>query len=271
MQELFGGGKQKSESVSTPVDATPSEFASLRGPFADLLKGILSGSPGAAKVEGVPEYKGPVTAPVTSAEQALLTQLQGLKGGVGGDLLKDTVAGKYTDPNSNPFLKSFIEAAQRPTLQGLEETLTRSLPGRFTAAGQFVQPQGSSAFDRAAAIATRGVADAVGDIATKIGYGAYEGERGRQQEAIKLGQAEVDTTIKNLQAQALPRLIQQYGLDVGLQQFRDRLNALLSVLGVTANVTRPNIAQQASSTSSGSSSTGVLPTLLSPFKFGWSF
>lgn len=258
MQELFGGSETKSQATSTPVDATPGAFKALQGPLSDVLKGLLSGGQ-ANPIGGIPQYTGPTTAPVGQEEQAFLTALQGLRGGVGGATLKDTVEGKYVSPDTNPFLDAFIKAAQRPTLQGLEETLTRSLPGRFTAAGQFVNPQGSSAFDRAAAIATRGAADAIGDIATRISAGAYESERGRQQQGIALGQSEVDTTIKNLQAQALPRLIQQYGLDVGLQQFRDRLNALLSVLGIGANVAQPRITQQSQQTSEGNSDTGIIP------------
>lgn len=246
----FNKSNQKSDSVSRPVDVTPSQFQELREPLAAVFKGLLSGGSG-NPLAGIPSYTGPTTAPVGENEQAFLSLLQNLGGGVGSGTLKDTVEGKFVDPARNPFLDAFIRAAQRPTLQGLEETLTRALPGRFTAAGQFVQPQGSSAFDRAAAIATRGAADAIGDIATRISAGAYEGERGRQQQAIALGQSEVDTTIKNLQAQALPRLIQQYGLDVGLQQFRDRLQALLSILGVGATVTKPSVGQESAAHGEG--------------------
>jgi hypothetical protein len=80
----------------------------------------------------------------------------------------------------NPYLARMIEAAQRPTIQALEETLSRTLPGRFTQAGQFVQPQGSSAFDRAAAIASRGAGDTMGDIAGRLSFDTYEAERARE-------------------------------------------------------------------------------------------
>lgn len=250
MTGSFGFAKQDAESQQTsrPTDMTNPALYSVGGPLSEVLKGLLSGG-SSNPMGGIPTYGGQTTAAVKPNEQAFLDILKNLGSGQGSGLLKDTIEGKFTDPNSNPFLNDYIKAAQRPTLQGLEETLTRSLPGRFTAGGQFTQPQGSSAFDRAAGIATRGAADAVGDIATKIGFGAYDAERGRQQQGIQLGQAEVETTIKGLQAQALPRLIEQYGLDSGLQQFRDRMNALLAVLGVATSATKPTVGQISQGTS----------------------
>jgi hypothetical protein len=252
----FGKTSSKQQSTSTPMDLIGQQFTDLKGPFADVLKGLLGG--GASNpLAGIPEAPGPYSAPVTGTEQDFLSTLQGFQGPnglatAGQDYLKDVISGKYADAGTNPFLKSYIEAAQRSTLRGLEETLTRSLPGRFTQAGQFVQPQGSSALDRAAAIATEGVAKSVSDIATNIGFGAYEQERGRQQQGVQLGQQEVQSVITNLQAQALPRLVEQYGIDQGLTEFRNRLNILMQVLNAVGGVTRPVIGNQAQSTGSSS-------------------
>lgn len=250
MKALFGGSEatQQSTSSSTPVDMTPEEYKKLRGPFsAKLLEMLNTG--------GGPEYGGPLAANIGANETKLLSDLMGQTGpGTSrAQYLEDVIGGKFLpgQSGSNPFLQSAIEAAQRPTLQGLEETLSRALPGRFTAAGQFTQPQGSSAFDRAAAIATRGAADAIGDIATKMSFGAYEGERGRQQEAVPLARQEVDATISNLQAQALPRLIEELGIERGLALFQERTKSLLSVLQILGGVGGPNLAQQGQSTASG--------------------
>lgn len=130
------------------------------------------------------------------------------------------------------------------------EALGRTLPGRFTQAGQFVQPGGSSPFDRAAGIATRGAADAMGDIASQMSFGAYEGERGRQNQAIQLSQAEVESTIKTLQASALPRLIEDLGLERAQAEFRSKVDALLKALATMAGVPMVNLGQFGSSSSS---------------------
>jgi hypothetical protein len=242
LKTIFGGSNTEQKSTSTPVDMTPDAFKELRGPFADLVSGWAS--------SGGPSYSGPLTTPAGANENQLLGGLMGDAGGASGRqaLLTDTMGGKFTDPNSNPFLNDYIKAAQRPTMQALEEVLGRTLPGRFNLAGHTTAPQGSSAFDRAGAIATRGAADAMGDIATKIGMGAYEGERGRQQQAIALSQAEVDTSIKNLQAQSLPRMIQEMGIERGMAEFNRRTQALLEVLKMMGGAASPTIANKGEST-----------------------
>lgn len=268
-------------------------------------------------LRGIPTFDGALVAEMTDAERAALVQIEQLAQSgneealaalraINPNAVMDVVRGfsQYgTEPiadfmsqfqsgyqmspdNVNPFLDATIASAQRPTLQALEETLTRTLPGRFTQAGQFIQPQGSSAFDRAAAIASRGAADAMSDIATGLSFNTYESEANRQfqamqeefarrftgQEAQKdrltgaaqsdadrqlgigkaladITQQEFDNAIKNLQAQALPRLIEEYGIERGIQQFNNRLNTLMVLLQTAAGVTSPVIANESESSS----------------------
>jgi hypothetical protein len=277
---MAGGSKSSSE----PTDVTPQAFKDLQPGFADII-GQLMGleNTGVRKppkpayrpvgntsdpLRNIPQYGGQVgPAQMGGNEKALLDRLMGIQsGGQGGapatpsqGYMQDAIAGKYV--GSNPFLDAAIRSAQRPTMQGLEETLSRTLPGRFTQAGQFTQPQGSSAFDRAAAIATRGAADAAGDIATNMSYAGYEGERGRQQEAAmqlpQLTAQEINSTIQNLQAQALPRMIEELGIERGLEQFQNRMNTMLAIMGIASGTTAPVIGQKSSS----STKPNVLPAL----------
>jgi hypothetical protein len=287
-------------------------------------------------LSGIPTYQGPLTSQIGGNEQSILNQLMGpnadngsnafiqslLNGsaysGVGNvnpqQVAQNTGAINYgtdaqgnpLDPYSamqlgqaqNPFLQAYTQAQQRTTMDQLTQALTRDLPSRFTAGGQFVQPQGSSAFDRAAALASNGAANAMGDIASNIGYNAYASDRALQANAINdqqnrelqaatgtagnaltaaqgnqstdlaaqtqnqntgmaqvagqqagvgLQQAQIDTMIKNLQAQALPRLIQEQGIDRGVDAFNQQMNSLLQVLGITANVTQPTVANSSKS------------------------
>lgn len=253
---LFGGSKtqQQSQATSTPSDLTPDEFSNLRGPFADALLSSLT--------SGGPQYGGPLNAPIGANEQTSLNQLMG-QTGPNTDrqgYLNDVIGGKYLPGSSggNPFLDAAIREAQRPTLEGLTDTLTRALPGRFTAAGQFTQGNsgqqgGSSAFDRAAALASNGAANALAGIATNMSYQGYNDERNRQQSAVQLDQAEVDTTIKNLQAQALPRLIQEVGIERGMQLFQTNVQSVLATLQLLAGVTQPHLANTSQQTSFGES------------------
>lgn len=259
LKNLFGGSEQS----SVPVDKTPPEFIALRKPFMDSVMNLLG-----AKNTGTPEYKGPLVAGIGQNEQDILGQLMSQIGpGTNrSNLLESTLGGNFLpgSPGGNPFLQAAIEAAQRPTLEGLTDTLTRALPGRFTQAGQFVQPQGSSAFDFAAAKASGEAARSLADIATNMSFGAYESERGRQQQAVQLSQQEVDTTIKDLQAQALPRMIQDLGIERGIDLFKKQTTEVLQILGLLAGVTQPVIANQ----SSGESSRGIIPGITGLFGGG---
>jgi hypothetical protein len=243
-RSVFGGGKQS----SSTRDRTPQELAALRQPFSQVGQALL-GQGNMDPLQGIPTYQGQFAAGMAPNESALLQQLMG-QGQGAQQLINQTLSGQFLQ-QGNPFLEQAIQAAQRPTLQGLEEMLSRTLPGRFTQAGQFVQPEGSSPFDRAAAIATRGAADAMGDIATNMGFASHEAERGRMQEAIQLDQQQLQSTIQNLQAQALPRMIEQLGLDRGLQEFDQRVNRLLQTLQIITGAPLVNLGTESRGSNQG--------------------
>lgn len=251
-QTLFGGSE--SHTTSTPVDKTPGVYKALRPDIAELSKSVLAN-------QG-PTYSGPLTTPIGGTEQTILDQLMASLGPGANPLEgpQQYVAGQLSGQGfNNPFLNAAITAAQRPTLQGLEEVLSRALPGRFTRAGHLIQSNegnqgGSSAFDRAAALATRGVGQSLADIATNISFGNYNEAANRQLAAAQLGgtltQQDVQNTITNLQAQALPRLIQENGIDRGIQIFQTQIQGLMSLFQTIASLSAPHLAQQQESTTS---------------------
>lgn len=253
---LAGGGKQATGVLFRDMYDKETRQAMGRNQRR-TIKGQI------AATQAIPNYQtatgNPLVAPITSGEQSIVDKItQSATSPTGNtaqidQYLKDVIGGNYLpgQEGNNPFLQAAIEAAQRPTLQGLEETLGRTLPGRFTLSGQQTQPRGSSAFDRAAALATGQTATALGDIASQISFGAYEGERGRQQEAVGLSQAQVDTTVKQLQAAALPRLIQDLGVERGLAEFQNRTEQLLKLLAVVTQTPLVQTGQKSQSESSG--------------------
>lgn len=301
-QQILGQLQQTAtqQQQQGPFQLGPAPTAQQIGPAGQALTGQLLGGTALSGMspQGVNQF---VQGLGFGPTQSLGEFTQGIAG----------ASGTGAFGGENPFLQAAIEAAQRPVLQGLEETLSRTLPGRFTQAGQFIQPGGSSAFDRAAALATRGVAQELGDISSQMSYAALEAARGREAGALEAELArrgqfglaeqqakqaqldralqvpgmlsdlttaaqqrelmaaqgglteaqrqatgagvqsqEVDTLIKNLQAQALPRLIQDLGIERGMEAFNNQVNALLSTLGITAGVTRPVISQESSGKSS---------------------
>lgn len=259
VQKVFGGGK----SSSKPKDTTPEELKALRQPFVDNLTALLSSG-------GRPAYEGPLVAGITGAEQNALGAVNAAATDPSRQqLLQQTLQGYFLpgQQGANPFLQSAIQAAQRPTQLTLNDTLARNLPGVFTAAGQTIggglrSPNqnlnaGSTAFDMAAARAFEGGSNALSDIATNMSFQGYESERGRQQQAIQLQQQDVDTLVKNLQAQGLPRLIEDLGIERGLAEFQSRMNSLLQALQIAGGAPIAQQGQVQSQTNYG----GIVPAL----------
>lgn len=276
LRNVFGGSEtnQQSSANSTQTNYTNPALQGLSPDLAASLKQLLGSFGTQSTNAGNPIANATPTtqAGMTGQESGLLSTINN-QVGPGTDsakYIKDVLSGSYLpgQANSNPFLGDAIKAAQRPTLEGLTDTLTRDLPGRFTANGQFIQANtgdqgGSSAFDRAGAIATRGAANAIGDIATNMSNTQFTNERQNQNVAAGLDQGQVDNTIKALQASALPRLIQQNGLDQGLQLFQTQTQNLLDLLKSIGAVQAPTLAANSTSQSTGNSTTekGIFPAL----------
>lgn len=284
-----GGGDIPPRSKLKNADITPDEFVALRGPLASILSGATSGT-SSLSLAGIPDYQGNYSAPITSQENDLLSQLFGRAGAdvpragldsilsqfaQGGTALQqagqqgilDTLSGKYLSPESNPWLSETVKAAQDDLQYDWENRVLPNLRTSFTGAGHTVTPGsfGSSAFDNAMSLAANEQTLQLQDLATQIYGENYSAERGRMLDALGLGQqetgqrigaqtagltaqqgaqaqnlaerqAQTQELVDTLQAVALPRLIEQYGLDQGVTEFRNRMTQLLQLLGVQAGV-----------------------------------
>jgi hypothetical protein len=255
LNAIFGGSQSKQQSTSTPIDMNP--FKGARGGFMDVLSSLYTSG-------GGPAYQGPLVAGIGDAEKrGLVGTEEAAFNPARRQMLDDTLRGQYLpgQPGGNPFFQQAVEAAQRPLLMGLTRTLGREMPSQFALRGQRTGPRGSSAFDRAGNIATEGVANAMGDISTRMGSAAWDAGRKDQLTAAQLGQGEVDVMVKNLTAQGLPRLIADLGITRGMEQFNKRLQSLFQALQLAAGVLTPNIANQAQSSGSSYEMKGIIPGL----------
>lgn len=264
-KSAFGGSSSKGQSSSQSVDMTPEAFKGIQPDIAAALQKLLQ--PG-----GIPVQPGPgtdITNP-TANMQATLNNLQSTAGTPGSNpawaTINDTLSGAYLpgQGKSNPYLEAAIEAAQRPTASALNDTLSRTLPGTFTAAGQTIggglrSPNanlkaGSTAFDMAAARAFEGGSRALSDIATNMSFQGYNTERGLQSAAINqaltAGQQDIQALVQNLEAQAVPINLKKYGYEQGIARSNEQINQLLQALSIGAGVGRPTVGQQSQSTQS---------------------
>lgn len=213
---LLGGnsGAGTSKQSSRPVDLTLPWFSQLGQNVAGNLGGFISGGPA-----GATPYSGQLTAGLTQREGAGLGVLQqAALDPTRLGLIQNTLAGNYLpgSPGGNPFLDAAIQAAQRPTAEALQYAVGRQIPGMFAAAGQQVGQGvgrgGSTAKDLNVIRAAETGGRALGDIATNMSNANYQFERGLQQGAIGLGQQDIGAMIANIQAQGIPRAIEDQGI-----------------------------------------------------------
>lgn len=264
MSGLFGGSKSKS--TSKPKDLQAAPYTALRPQVAGTVSDVLSGLTGGLDYSGPnlsPANTAQYAAPVTGQQQGLIDQAVGSVGPGGNPLmdaatgmLQSTLAGNYLSPDSNPFLKASVTAAQDPLMQDFSRTIVPQLLARFTAAGQQVQGGGSSAFANAANNSASDLERNLGNIAAQM-YGAnYTTERANQMQA-----ATQANTISNdsmtrlqsaLQAASLPQLTADLGIQRGLAEYNTRMNSVLQAIQLALGGTQPVVANQTKSTVSQS-------------------
>jgi hypothetical protein len=104
---------------------------------------------------------------------------QAAGGNLGQDQLAAVAQGKYTDANSNPYLRDMVNAALRPVSEQYATSTAPTLDARFSAGGRY----GSGAADQAAGSARDAFARNLGEISTGMYGKEYQFERGQQDTA----------------------------------------------------------------------------------------
>ena len=164
MSGLFGGGTQKTE---TTVKLSPEQKAllGLAMPYAtEFAKSGIQ----------LPEGSGIVGFnPTQQASQGMALAAAGnqakLAGG-GGGFSDWLFSGDVLNPETNPGLRSAIEAGTRPIFEGLTEQALPAIRGEAISTGNF----GSSRQGIAEGLASREASRAAGDVAGGIAYQGYQ-------------------------------------------------------------------------------------------------
>jgi len=231
------------------VDTTPSQFTALRGPLANALQGAFTGS-NPLTTAGIPTQGGPNVAPLGGSEGDILNRIiqsvlgQNPLAQGSQNVLQQTLSGQFLDPSSNPSLAANISAAQRPVIEQFNESIIPQLRSAFTQAGQTIQGDGSSPFGKALVQSSRDFQRNLGDISTRLVSDNFSRERQLQQGAVgqatAFSQGELQSLVTGLQQSALPRFIEQSGIEAGTQEFNNQLNLLLQVLSLASGAASPN-------------------------------
>lgn len=215
------------------VDTTPEIFRDLRAPVASGIQ---------EQFQNPATWGGPFAAALGSQEQQILDMLGAGPSTlpIAQQALTQAASGAFLDPASNPFLQASIEMAQRPIME-LFGDQTQANRAQFTMAGQRIQPGASSPFEMAQARLSGDVASALGDVSTRLLSENLGRERQLQQQAaLSLPAQEMEVMMNTLQAQALPRLIEQMGIDRGLQEFQRLQQQILQALQIGGGLSVPS-------------------------------
>lgn len=294
---------QSSQYTSTPVDLQYGAYTGLApgvaGGFGNIFGGGGFGNPGGAfglnpfMAGGVPTNSGanPLVAGLTPQQMALSQQAYQMAAG-GTNPMAGSAVQQMLDPNyagalaGSPQTQRAITSATNPLVNAFNQTALPGLAGQFTASGQRVNAaqqdrtggtqipgaqgygKGSSAFDKAEANAQNNLLTNVAQTAGGISNSAYQTglaqHSGAVGQAINIGQADMQNLVSSLQAVALPQLIQQYGINQGVQLFQSQMQTILQALGAAGQISQPAIAYNQQGTGTGTSvgaSPGILQTL----------
>ncbi len=260
-------GTTKSRSSTKTRDFQADEFKDLRGPYADTLAGAFpyleDFFSGGMQFGGVDEGRlDDMRAPMTAGERDALNrvnfQLAGDPNQIASDeLIGDTIGGKYLSPETNPGFADLLGYTNRAISDEFdkEDLAQRAL---FSRAGQEL-PE-SSPFAQASVDLSKGRMDAIGRNTAALTSGIYESERNRQTQAVEQRRAnasfEFERQIGGLQANALPRLIDEVGFERGFAEYKSRIDALMLALGIAADVTAPALGQNSRASSFSQSGGG---------------
>lgn len=255
------GGSSESESRSGPQDMQSPEYVGMRQPTAETVGQMLGWNQDAeGNWQAGDVFQGGVFSNIpsnaelspgmTDAERRTLEMLQSNVEGrsenqlVRDRLLSDTMSGAFLAEDS-PYLSRAIEAVNRPLQQQLEQQQLAN-QALFNRQGQVIQS--SSPFMREENRLFNESQQAQADAAARMALPWIEGERQRQLEAAEeqrhVDTADYDAILANLEAQALPRLIEQYGVAEGQRIFNDRMALAMQLLGITMGGTQPALGQE---------------------------
>lgn len=228
------GGSKKTQTQTTSNTTKP--WAAAEPYFTDLytqagqalagtptkFTGDLYAAPTPAQLQAVDAMKGVAN----NGNLPALAQQTWANATAGGTLAGDTIAGKYLDPGSNPYIAQAVEAARRPIEQQLTRQILPGIQDQSIAQGAY----GGSGFGTAQGLAISDFTQQALDAANKVYYQNYSDERNRQMQAVQLAaqaaalgqagteQALTPSTILG-QAGTQEQAWQQAALDAALQKF----------------------------------------------------
>ena len=232
----MSGGGGYSSSKGRPRDVSPSEYKALRPGVATDLTNLF---------RNPASYQGQLYAPIRQNESDILAGLQTAgrnpfgQGATREELL-NTIQGRSAGFQS--LLDEAVGAASKDiTNYAQDQNLeNRALFGR---AGQTLSE--SSPFAMAQAKSNAGILDALQKASVGIRLPSMMQERQNQLSAIGMlneqNQGDLSRELAILEAQGLPRAIEEQGISRGVDLFKEQQQRIMQAMAMLAQITSPTI------------------------------
>lgn len=239
---MGSGGSSKSKTKAK--DLTPKQFRALRPEFGEELSSTLFGTGTSGGVFSGLQGEAPSLTQgtldpnafargISSQEQALVDQIFGNAFGspetaAADQFRTDTISGRFLEPDEATRAAFF-----RPIEQAFEQGRREDL-GTFTQAGHIAST--SSPFARERRLGQRDFANALADAEVQLRQPALERQFAASQEANAQDAQRASTAVQRLQAVALPRLVEDLGVERGLQVYQQRVAQLMQLFNTGAQL-----------------------------------
>ncbi len=175
-----GGGGNQTSTVETNTEPWIGQQPYLSSGFQEAARLYGSGGP--------QYYPWQTTTPFSPQSQTAMELQQGraLAGSPVTDAARNqltgTLQGDYLNPQSNPYLSQYAEAAMEPVARQYKEAVFPGIEGQFAGAGRYGGGLRETSLDRARDT----LGHTLGNISTNIFAPAYNQERQRQMQGMSL-------------------------------------------------------------------------------------
>ena len=163
----FGGGDGSGDTTTTQVQELSPEQRQLLRPVIPIATQFAENPPQLFPRSGIVGFN-----PLEQQAQQQAIGLSGAQGALGqqGAGFSSFLMGPALDPRTNPGLQGAIDAATRPIVENLTQSILPNLRGEFSVLGQ----PGSSRAGIAEGLATQGALRSIGDVTANVVNPAFQ-------------------------------------------------------------------------------------------------
>jgi hypothetical protein len=240
-----------SSSNNQGKDFTPGKFKSMRGDVRDTLTAGAQG-----RGVAVDPFQGELVAGIAPGEQSQLGRIGGFAADEDANFrasqqsLRAIAGGSQLDFQNDPAFQKILDFSQRRLAGGFNQR-EEEIKALFARAGQ--ELPNSSPFAESQSRIFESRTQAATDLEAQLIGQEFGAARDRQMLAgtqlSNLETQRLERALSTLEANGLPRLIRDMGLERGREEFARRQDQILKLIGLQTEAASPHLAGTGKSSS----------------------